>query len=202
MLAVTTTGLMAGDAGKGTVGKDVIVQGPFDRGSWELEGGAGFYGSFSESAAKRTTVDYELNDLRVGWMYDSPRHAGIWRGNNEFMLEALYAHITFGPGHYVAGAGIMYRYNFIPMDSKFVPYLQIGAGAVGNDIYKDPQQGELGQSFQFLLQAAVGVKYLITDQWQISTELGYRHLSDANMTEKNEGLNSVGGLVQISYMFH
>lgn len=199
-IAMSALTAVAGDADSG---KSVMAPapGPFDRGSWELEGGSGFFGSFSSSAARRVTINYEFNDLRVGWMYDSPRHNGFWRGNNEFMLEAFEGVVTKGPGTYLAGGAVVYRYNFIQPGAHWAPYLQLSAGMLGNNIYEGRQQREIGQSFNFLLSGAAGLKYLINDQWQVSAEVAYRHISDASMSARNEGLNSLGGLMQISYMF-
>ena len=50
---------------------------PFNRGNWDFEAGAGYFGSFSTTAAKRVTVDYQMEDLRLGWIYDNPRHNGL-----------------------------------------------------------------------------------------------------------------------------
>lgn len=191
---------LAGDDGKTVT--PVATPGPFDRGTWEAEGGAGFFGSFSESAAKRTTINYQLEDLRIGWMYDSPRHAGIFRGNDEFLLEAFAGLVTKGPGGYLAGGTPLYRYNFVQPGARWVPYLQIGAGALWNNIYTGHHQYEIGEGFEFTIQGDVGLRYMISDQWSASAEVGYRHISNAGLAyNRNEGLNSLGGLMELSYRF-
>jgi hypothetical protein len=180
--------------GDGEVGKEIVSPvgaGPFDRGTWELEGGAGFFGSFSTTAAKR-----------VGWMYDSPRHDGWWRGNNEFLIEASGGPVTKGPGSYLAGGSLLWRYNFVQPDAHWVPYIQLGAGALGNNIYRGLGQREIGEGFEFVLQGDLGLRYLISDTWSVSTEAGFRHISNADLASRNEGLNSLGGLMEMSYRFH
>jgi hypothetical protein len=180
--------------------------GPFDRGTWEIEGGAGEFCSFSTTQAKRPTVNYQLEDIRLGWMYDSPRHAewlgGLLRGNSEFLLELAGGPVTKGPGSYLAGGSALWRFNFVQPDSRWVPYLQLGAGALGNNIYKGRGQMEVGEAFEFVLQGDMGLRYLINAQWSISAEAGYRHISNADLASRNEGLNSLGGLMQVSYRFH
>ena len=199
IIALGAVNAFAGDDGKNPVIPDQPDR--FDRGEWELEGGAGDFCSFSTTAAKRVTINYQLEDVRLGWMYDSPRHSGLFRGNNEFLLEIFGGPVTKGPGTFLAGGSVLWRYNFVQPDARLVPYIQLGAGALGNDIYKSRAQREVGESFEFVLQGDVGLKYLINDRWAVSAEAGYRHISNADLASRNEGLNSLGGLMQISYSF-
>jgi hypothetical protein len=175
--------------------------GPFDRGTWEVEVGSGFFGSFSTSAP-RPTINYQLNDLRLGWMYDSPRRSGWLRGNSELLLEALGGPVTKGSGSYLAGGSLIYRYNFVQPGARLIPYFQIQAGALDNDIYHRRSQREVGEAFEFILGGGPGIKYRINDQWSAAAELGYRHISDAGLSSRNEGLNSLGGQLQLTYRFH
>lgn len=186
--------------------KNLVAPAPepaaFARGTWELEGGSGFFGSFSTTSARRTTINYQLNDLALGWMYDAPRHNGWLRGNNEFLVEIFGAPITKGPGTYIAGGSLLWRYNFVQPSAKLIPYFQIGAGALDNDIYRNHDQEEVGEAFEFLLGADFGLKYMINDHWAASIEAGYRHISNADLAPRNEGLNSIGGMGQLSYFFY
>jgi opacity protein-like surface antigen len=193
--------VLADEEGKNPI-PTVTVAGPFERGVWELEGGAGEFGSFATSTAKWETINYQLEDLRVEWMYDSPRHAGWLRGNNEFLLEAFGGPVTKGPGSYLVGGSPLWRYNFVQPGARLVPYIQLGMGALYNNIYRSREQSEIGQGFEFALQGGIGLKYLINDRWAISAEVAYRHISNGGMTARNQGLNSIGGLLLVSYIFH
>jgi len=73
---------------------------------------------------------------------------------------------------------------------------------LGNNIYRGLGQREIGEGFEFLLQGGVGVKYLINDQWSVALEGGWRHISNADLAPRNQGLNSLGGLLQVTYRFH
>jgi hypothetical protein len=200
-------GLIASSALAGDQANAPIESTPssFARGTWELEGGAGEFCSFSTTSAKRPTVNSQLEDIRLGWMYDSPRHdnwLGGWlRGNSEFLLELAAGPVTKGPGSYLAGGSVLWRYNFVQPGAHWVPYLQLGGGALDNDIFKGRAQMEVGEAFEFELQGDAGLRYLINDQWSISAEAGYRHISNADLSSRNEGLNSLGGLMQVSYRF-
>lgn len=192
---------LANDEGKNLLAAAVAPE-PFDKGVWELEGGVGQFGSFASSSAPWVTINYHLEVFRLGWMYDSPRHTGWLRGNNEFFLETFGGVVTHGPGNYLIGGSPLWRYNFVQPEVRLVPYIQIGMGALGNNIYKDKRQQEIGQGFEFALQGGLGLKYLINDRWAVSVEADYRHISDGGMTSRNQGLNSFGGLMLVSYAFH
>ena len=179
---------------------------PFQRGAWDIEAGAGELGSFSTSSAKRPTVDYQLDDLRLGWMYDSPRRPGWLRGNNELMLELFAGPVTKGPGSYLGGASLLWRYNFVQPagtagPSGLTPYCQLGIGALDNDVFTGRAQKEIGEAFEFELLGGLGLKYRFHHDWAISLEADYRHISNAGLSSRNEGLNSIGGLMQVSYFF-
>jgi opacity protein-like surface antigen len=192
---------LAGDGGENPMAA-AAAPGPFDRGTWELEAGSGEYWSFASSSAKWMTINYQLEVLRLGWMYDSPRHSGWLRGNNELLLEAFGGVVTKGPGSYLAGGSPLWRYNFVQPEARLVPYIQLGMGALGTNISKCRRQREIGEEFNFALQGGVGLKYLINDRWSASVEADYRHISDAGMSARNQGLNSIGGLILVSYCFH
>jgi len=195
----------AASAFAGDVGKNPIVPppgGPFDRGTLEFEAGAGMFGSLSLSAAKRPTINYQLDDLRVGLMYDSPRHTGFFRGNNEFVIEVFGAPVTKGPGSYLTGGSLLWRYNFVQPGARLVPYVQLGAGMLDNDVYRGHNQREIGEAFEFVLQGDLGLKYLINDRWAVAAEADFRHISNADFAPRNQGLNSIGGLLQVSRFFY
>jgi hypothetical protein len=48
----------------------------------------------------------------------------------------------------------------------------------------------------------LGLRYHLNEKWAIAAEVTYRHISNAGATERNRGLNSVGGQLGVSYFFH
>jgi opacity protein-like surface antigen len=203
IFCLATAHALAGDVGKEL---QPAPPGPFDRGTYELEGGAGEFLSFSTTAARRVTINYQMEDLRLGWMYDSPRRddwlGGLLCGNSEFLAELFGGPVTKGQEGYLAGGSLLWRYNFVQPGARLVPYIQLGAGGLGNDIFVDHRQREIGEAFEFVLQGDAGLKYLINDQWAVSLEGDFRHMSNADLASRNEGLNSIGALMQVSYFFH
>jgi hypothetical protein len=200
VLGVLGMHVIAGDVGKGEVGPGLAPV-AFRAGQVELEGGAGFLGSFSTTSSRRVTINYQMEDMRLGWMFNDPEGPGWLRGTSEALLEVFGGPVTKGPGSYLAGGSLLWRYNFVQPGARIVPYLQLGAGASDNDIYHGHGQREIGEAFEFVLQGDLGVRYLINDQWAVSAEMDYRHISNADLASRNEGLNSVGGLMELSYFF-
>ena len=175
------------------------VETPFDDGKWELQWTSGAY--FSVGSSDRPTLNYATTALRLGVMLNSPSGDGCFRGNCELLLQAFGGVVFDGPGDGLGGAALLLRYNFVQPDSKWAPYVQLGAGTVYNDIYKDHSQRLIGQEWEWDLEAAVGVRYFFSDRCSAHLEGGFRHVSNADANERNIGLNSVGATIGLSLHF-
>ena len=173
----------------------------FAAGDWELQGGTGAYGSFSPDGSDRDTINYTLGTYRLGYMLNDVAGNGWWRGNSQILLEGFYGSVFEGPGDWLAGGNVILRYNFVQPEARFIPYLQLGAGGMGNDIYKDQEQQAIGQSFEFSLLAGVGIRYHFNQKWGVVLEGGYRHFSNANQAERDRGLDSAGATLGLIYRF-
>jgi len=178
--------------------KEVVLrETPFDRGRHEFQAMAGTFFSVDHSP----DLDYAVGTLRLGWMLSSPRGDGVFRGNCEFLLEVFGGGIFEGPGDGLAGATVLLRYNFVQPDARFVPYLQIGAGGLYSDADRDGAQRLIGEAFEFNLQASLGLRAFLSDKCAVSLEGGYRHISNANLADRNVGVDSVGGQVGLSWFW-
>jgi hypothetical protein len=62
-------------------------------------------------------------------------------------------------------------------------------------------QSILASNIEAMLNAGLGLRYHLNHRWAVDGEFGYRHVSDANTTEHNLGLNSLGGQLGLSYFF-
>ncbi len=174
---------------------------PFDQGAKELQVVAGSYFSLNNGGGKRPTLnDADLN-LRLGWMLNSPAGTGVFRGNCELLADFYGAAVWDGPGNGMIGLNALLRYNFVQPESKWVPYFQVGAGGLYNDIYKETPQRVIGQGFEFNLQAGLGVRIFLQPNFSVSLEGNFRHISNGDQADRNLGLNSMGGLVGVSYFF-
>jgi hypothetical protein len=147
-------------------------------------------------------LNYAQTNLRFGWMtsdLNKTRYFGT--GNIELLFELSNSQIFKGFGEYVRGFTLLGRYNFLLSDSGFVPYLQVGAGAVVTDAYKDNYQGAIGQCIEFALSGSLGLRYVIDRHWSLDGEAMLHHISNAGLNERNGGANAVGGFVGLTYYF-
>jgi len=70
---------------------------------------------------------------------------------------------------------------------RLTPYIQVGAGIVYNDVYKDRTQNIIGQSIEFTLRGGLGFRFMITDFWSIDLEGALEHISNAGLSDRNAG---------------
>lgn len=142
------------------------------------------------------------NNLRLGWILNntSPKELFL-RGNFEALLEISHSLIYQGPGTYYGGITALIRYNFVPPDSKWMPYIQAGVGIVHTNAYKDNSQDAIGQAIEFTPQASLGFRYFFKEKWSVDFEGIFHHISNANLSDRNVGLNSFGGFIGVSYLF-
>ncbi len=172
---------------------------PFDQGRLELQSSSGAF--FSLNGEDRPTLNYSSTAYRLGIMLNDPVGDGCFRGNFELMLEAFVGSVFDGPGNVLAGGALILRYNFVQPEAKWVPYFQIGAGALYNDIHQDPSQRLIGQAWEIDLEASLGIRYFFNDLWSANLEGSFRHISNAGLNDRNVGLNSLGGGVGLGYHF-
>lgn len=190
---------LAGSEMKGY--KQTVVETPFDQGRWEFQLGVGGFTSFqSTSVVRPRFTDLDLT-LRLGRMLHTPSGEGFFRGNLELLVEAYGAGLIDGPGTGYAGAALVFRYNFVQEGARWVPYFQIHAGGVFNDIHRDRTQRVIGQAVEFDLGGGFGLRYLCSDRCALFVEVDYRHISNADLADRNLGLNTVGGFVGASVFY-
>jgi opacity protein-like surface antigen len=119
-----------------------------------------------------------------------------FRGNWEFRLE-LFGGAQFSPStEWLVGLTPHFRYNFAT-GTRLVPFVDGGAGVMGTGI----GEPDLGGRFQFNLQGGAGVQWFIRNNMSITLEARYLHISNADISLPNNGLNGVTGLIGISYYF-
>src|SRR4051794_38472911 len=176
---------------------------PFSKGHFELEIGAGAFGSIvTKGTAKRPDVGYAIGEIRFGLMLSDPMGSGFCRGNIEAMLELFGAGIYTGPGDQIYGASFILRWNFVQPAARIVPFVQIqGGGAYSDMANDDPVQRLIGSDFSFTFGAEIGVRCMIRPNIAITTSFEYRHISNADTAERNVGLNSLGGTLAVNLFY-
>jgi lipid A 3-O-deacylase len=145
----------------------------------------------------RSTEYYTLSGLQFGWMLSDVRGGGWLRGNWEVSLEAIGGAVYKGKGSYIAGGTLWGRYNFVPANWRVAPYLQAGAGAEATDM----DQRLIGQTFNFNLDIAAGMRWFVTQNWALDLECRYQHISNGTIAKHDIGINAVGPMLGVTYLF-
>lgn len=173
----------------------------FEADGLELELGAQPFFSLQETSERRPQIDDVGAHLRFGWMLTSPTGDGLLSGNTELLVAAQGSAVVVGPGSFLAGGSLILRRNFVRPGSRWVPFVQLEAGALHNDVHDDPDQRVVGQSFEFQLGGGVGSRWLIGESWALYGEVDYRHVSNGGLATRNLGLNSVGSSIGVARFF-
>jgi opacity protein-like surface antigen len=211
LATLLASGARAGDESLEEV-PAVAASGPcWHEGTWSLQLLSGYEvrsglgpGStpMDVSSVGRAKVDYVALPLRLG--YEFPRlflPDTCLQGTFQALFEYDTFLITKDFGNYFTGPATQIRYNYVHPDWFFIPYLQGGAGIMFTDAYHTPVQRLIGRWQEFLLEAAVGVRCQLTEQWSLDAEFAFHHISNARLAERNVGINDVGVLVGFTYTF-
>lgn len=146
--------------------------------------------------------NYAQTNPRLNWMLTDPGpEESFFRGNFEAVLEFSTSFVFKGFGNVIIGPALLIRYNFVQPGSKFIPYVQAGAGVVYTDAYEDQSQSAIGQAIEFTPQGSIGLHYLVGDNWSINVEAMYHHISNAGLADRNIGVNALGGFIGFTYFF-
>lgn len=169
----------------------------FHRGSFELNVDTAMLYSPVVATQGRQHVNYTLSQGQLGYMLSSPGGPGFLRGNFELFASGFGGAIVHGEGSYVAGGTVWLRYNFVPRGWRLTPYLQGGAGLTSTDV----DRRLLGQNFNFNLDLGAGVRFMLSRHWAVNAELRYQHISNADMSNHNFGINALGPAAGVSCFF-
>lgn len=173
----------------------------FAFGAKEFQNVTGAFFFFDTTKNQRPSIDYALDSIRLGIMLNDPWNLGPLTGNFEVLGEVFAGPVVTGPGDVLAGATLVFRYNFVQPHTPLIPYMQIGAGGVYSDIPEDESRGLISLPVEFNLQAGVGTRYMLNDRWSIVLEGVYRHISNAEIKKPNFGIDSVGGNLGFGFSF-
>lgn len=141
--------------------------------------------------------DLALLSLSYGHMLGPMRGAGHWyRGNWELRGE-VFTGAEFSPGT-TWGVGLTphLRYDFAT-GTRWIPFGDIGAGVTATG----ERAPDLGGAFAFNLQAGTGMHWFVRDKVALTVEARYLHASSAGIYHPNLGLNTLAGLVGVTWFF-
>ena len=103
----------------------------------------------------------------------------------EYVVEGHFARYFSPEGYMVGVVPLGARYN-APSSTAIRPYFQLGLGLGWTDL---TQLDEIDRRFNFLIQAAVGIRGAVTETQAWTFEARYSHVSNAGTELPNLGLN-------------
>jgi len=156
-------------------------------------GGAGGLAAFGG----RQAHDFALTSVSYGYMLGKVVGEGHWyRGNMEIRGE-LFGGLQVSPSRdWLVGLTPHLRYNFAT-GTRWIPFADLGAGLSATGIGPPDASG----TFEFNLQANAGVHRFLRDNLALTFEAGYMHLSCAGIHKPNLGINTVKGLLGVTWFF-
>ena len=134
-------------------------------------------------------IGAEFLTARIRW--GAVRSDSWLRGYNQFYISGIAEPIFRGIENHYFGFNLGMRYNFVRPGSRLVPYFSGGVGAGWIDSHPEVPGGQ-GQDFTFNILSAVGVSYIVNDNWKINVGALYQHLSNGGQTDPNPSLNLFG----------
>jgi hypothetical protein len=145
----------------------------------------------------RQVHDLALLSLSYGHMLGSVVGSNHWyRGNWEGRLE-LFAGGQFSPeSDPFVGLTPHVRYNFAT-GTRWIPFADFGAGVTASGVGPPDQSG----TFEFNLQANVGTHWFVRDNVALTFEAGFLHMSCAGLHDPNLGVNTVKGMLGMTWFF-
>jgi opacity protein-like surface antigen len=150
------------------------------------------YGLSNSLGPSKPGIDFVTLMPRFGYVFSEIDANPPLKGSLEGVVEAVPALVAFEDAQTIYGGGfnLLLRYDFAT-GSRLIPFLEAGAGILLSTPQSTDRSSQFRASqFNFTLQVAPGLRYFITKQAALSLEYRFHHISDANTTEHNPGLNS------------
>lgn len=141
--------------------------------------------------------DLGILSLSYGHMWGQAMGDGHWYHGNWEMRAEVFGAAEFSPVDVpIGGIAPHLRYNFAT-GSRWVPFADLGAGVSASGIGPPDNSG----TFEFNLQANVGTHYLLRDDLALTFEVGLLHLSCAGLHDPNQGVNTIKGLLGVTWFY-
>ena len=109
-----------------------------------------------------------------------------WYGGNLFLTAEFMGGVRDNPDQaYLAFGNLGVRYEFATR-GRFIPFVDAALGA-GATAIAGP---DLSEGIQFTQQIGFGLRYFVTDRFNLTGAAGYMHISNASIRKPNGGVNT------------
>jgi lipid A 3-O-deacylase len=156
--------------------------------------GAGF--NIKGVGGKRSH-DLAVASANLGWIFSDVMGKNEWYQGNWELAGELFAGAQYSSRERsVGGCTGLIRYNFAT-GSRWVPFIEGGAGVCGTDIGRP----DLSTTFEFNDQTGAGVHYFFRDNRSLTLQYRFVHFSNAGIVEPNHGFNTQLFMVGMNWFF-
>lgn len=168
----------------------------FGKQSLGISGGYGFALPVGGTdAPELEDIEFVYVTPRWGVGITDPLGGRSWyRGNFELLLEGTFLYMLEPKSGIAGGLAPGVRYNFLT-GTRIIPFLQVGVGFIALDADLARQSDGLN----FIVQSGLGLHYFITQRTALTGEWRFHHISNANIHDRNAGINS--SLVMLGVTF-
>lgn len=105
-------------------------------------------------------------------------------GTTAFLIEPFLSYVPSPDSNMEAGFILAFKYEW-PLTEKFHPYIWNGGGVM----YITQHLREQSTQYSFTPQGGAGFSYFLDKNKALNVEYRYRHFSNANLKQPNEGMN-------------
>lgn len=145
----------------------------------------------------RTQVQTWDAILRTGFFLSEEVGKGNWyQGRHQFVAELPYHLAVDHNGRSMAGFYMLGHWRFTSLDSV-APYVFAGGGPM----YVDLGLPSMGSRLCFSYQAGTGIQYFINSTTAFDLQYRYHHVSNGDIVDHNEPLNSSKILFGLAYYY-
>jgi lipid A 3-O-deacylase len=130
----------------------------------------------------------------LGYFVTGEVGEGWLRGNFEILVEPTLIYLDASNSATVLGVAILPRWVFAA-SPRIHPYLEAGGGILAGQV--DLRQTNC--DVNFILEAGAGAMIFLAERVALTLGARFHHISNADRCSENEGLNSLIGIVGISY---
>ena len=151
-----------------------------------------------QSHREISNVTFVNGGPRLTYVPFDPLGKGWYRGAFEAGVESWFQYYVEPSGSTAEGAKLAFRYNFLGLGGRLVPYVEMLAGVGATSL----NVKEIRSDVTFVLEVGVGLQYFVTKGVAVHGGYRFHHLSNGNIESPNRGIEADSGTVGISFYFH
>jgi hypothetical protein len=140
-----------------------------------------------------TVTSYQLLP-HVGYFATNEVGQEAVRGNLEILVEPALIRLDGSKSATVAGVSVLPRWLFAA-SPRVRPYLEVGAGILGGQV----DLPQTNCDVNFLLTGGAGAMVFLAERVALTFGARVQHISNGDRCSENRGINSIIGVVGISY---